>query len=153
MKKAFTLIELLLVVAILGVLAGMVVIRFTGTQGSARDATRRSDLRQYQNALEVYANRNQGLYPSQPSSVAVTSLCGSTVLNIAATCPDDPRVAVTGTPRYQYQSNAAGTNYVLWARLERPNDAGAALNFVVCSNGNVGTALATVTISGGNCPI
>ena len=50
----FTLLELLIVIVILGTLATFVIIRLTGGEKSARDARRRSDLRQYQTVIEAY---------------------------------------------------------------------------------------------------
>lgn len=144
MKKAFTLIELITVVAILGVLGTLVVIRFTGTQSTARDTRRQSDLRQYQSSLEVYANRSNSLYPTQTAAVNVTTLCGT--LNLT-NCPDDPQ----GTNRYRYQSTAGGINYVLWARLERPNSAGNIEFYILCSTGAAGRL--TTAPTSGNCPI
>jgi len=144
MKKAFTLVELLVVVAILGILGTVVIIRFTGTQSTARDTRRQSDLRQYQNALEVYANRSNSLYPIQTAAVNVTTLCGT--LNLT-NCPDDPQA----TNSYRYQSTAGGLNYVLWSRLERPNQAGNIEYFILCSTGQAGKL--TAAPSSGNCPI
>lgn len=148
-NKAFTLVELLVVVAILGALATFAAVRLTGAQTSARDSRRMSDLRQYQNSLEIYASRSNSLYPVRTTTVNIaTALCGTLGLT---NCPTDPNPS--GSSFYSYQTNASGINYVLWARLERPNASGAAENFVLCSNGNVGRVAATVAIAGGNCPI
>jgi len=63
-SRAFTLIELLAVVAIIGVLAALVV----GTVSKIRDAARRStcasNLRQIGAAFQLYAADNRGLYPA-----------------------------------------------------------------------------------------
>jgi len=133
-RSGFTLIELIVVVAILGTLATLVMIRFTGAQSSARDTRRQSDVRQYQNALEVYANRSNSLYPVYASAINVTtsSFC-NTELKLT-NCPDDPQ----GANPYKYQSNASGTEYVVWTRLEKPNTAGNTEYYIVCSNGSVG---------------
>lgn len=144
-NSAFTLIELLIVVAILGALASMVMLTFRGSQASARDARRQSDLKQYQNALEVYANRSNSLYPVQSGGANIsTAMCGT--LNLS-TCPDDPLAA---NP-YRYQSDAGGTAYVLWARLERPNASGNPEFFILCSNGNAGKSETAPTSSA--CPL
>jgi prepilin-type N-terminal cleavage/methylation domain-containing protein len=142
--RAFTLIELLIVVAVLGVLATLVVIRFTGTQSSARDTRRQSDLKQYQNSLEVYANRSGSLYPVQSPAVNVAAIC---VALGVPTCPDDPQ----GTNPYRYQSTASGASYVMWTRLERPNSSGVNEYYILCSNGNVGKSITQP--SSGTCPL
>jgi prepilin-type N-terminal cleavage/methylation domain-containing protein len=55
-KKGFTLIELMVVVAIIGVLAGMVLVSMTGTRSKARDARRLSDFREIGAAQEAAMN-------------------------------------------------------------------------------------------------
>lgn len=62
-KKGFTLIELLIVIAIIGVLATLLMVNFIGVRQRARDAQRKSDLRQIQSALEIYRS-DQGSYPA-----------------------------------------------------------------------------------------
>lgn len=53
MRKGFTLIELLIVITILGVLASVVTFGMIGQQRKARDAQRKSDLKQVKTALEA----------------------------------------------------------------------------------------------------
>ena len=55
-KKGFTLIELLIVISIIGILVTIVSASFVTSQKQARDVQRKSDLKQYQNALENFAN-------------------------------------------------------------------------------------------------
>lgn len=147
--RGFTLIELLVVIAILGSLSAMVLLNFNSQTDKARDVERKSDLKQYQAALEAYANRNNGLYPIQSASgVAVHTLCGTLGLS---GCPQDPQ-AGAGHQNYLYRSDASGTRYVLWAimKIGTPTSA-----FVVCSNGQTGnhpTSTLNVT-SSANCPI
>lgn len=144
----FTLIELLVAIAILGVLGTFAFISFRGSQAAARDSRRQSDLRQYQAALEVYANRSNSFYPVRASTVNITTdLCSTLSLT---NCPADPQASASFF--YRYQSNSSGSSYVLWAQLERPDSTGTAELFVLCSNGKVGKVPASTTISGGACP-
>jgi len=54
--KGFTLIELLVVISIIGVLAGLASFNFQEARERSRDVQRKSDLKQIQNALEIYKN-------------------------------------------------------------------------------------------------
>ncbi|EKD58744.1 MAG: hypothetical protein ACD_56C00059G0002 [uncultured bacterium] len=61
-KKAFTLIELLIVIAIIGVLASTVLINTNGARKRAKDAKRIIEVSQIQSALEMYYAQ-YGRYP------------------------------------------------------------------------------------------
>lgn len=67
-RKGFTLIEMLVVVAIIGLLASVVVVGVGGARQKARDTKRVADLRQIQTYLE--ANYKNGAYPAAISSVS-----------------------------------------------------------------------------------
>ncbi len=62
-SKAFTLIELLVVIAIIGLLSLVVSASINSARVKARDARRLSDIRQIQNALELYYDK-YGRYPT-----------------------------------------------------------------------------------------
>ena len=61
-SDAFTLIEMLIVIVIIGILAAALVPRLQSVQSRARDTKRKADMRQLFNANEVYYNDN-GKYP------------------------------------------------------------------------------------------
>lgn len=136
-NKAFTLIELLIVMAILGVLATFVIVNFTGAQARARDTRRKAEIRQYQTALEVYANANNSLFPSETTAINAVSMCASGGDLEDFSCQDDPHA--TNGWHYMYQSDAAGTEYILWGQIEMQSNSGASAEyFVVCSTGEAG---------------
>jgi prepilin-type N-terminal cleavage/methylation domain-containing protein len=61
-RKAFTLIELLIVIAIIGVLAAALYPTIRGAVASGRDAAREGDINNIITGLEVY-NTTYGTYP------------------------------------------------------------------------------------------
>jgi general secretion pathway protein G len=116
-KKGFTLIELLIVIGIIGVLATLLMVNFVGVRQRARDAQRKSDLRQIQSALEIYRADNSA-YPLSVSGL--NTGCGSASFTYNGTTymskvPCDP----LGTS-YSFTSN--GTAYSIIACLENVND-------------------------------
>ena len=66
-KKGFTLVELLVVVAIIGILAAVSVVALNTARARARDSRRVADVRQMQTALELYYN-DEGTYPASAAS-------------------------------------------------------------------------------------
>src|SRR5581483_8913995 len=79
-QKGFTLIEILIVVAIIAILASVVLVGLGPTQQAGRDARRLSDLREVQNGLELYFAKC-GYYPGP----AVAGSCGSTSWSAVST--------------------------------------------------------------------
>ena len=167
LKSGYTYIEMLVAFLIIGVLAGFGIMVYPGAQMSARDDQRRSDLKQYQTALENFANRNGSYYPSRNTSNYPASDIYTTP-NLCATdlglvqCPADPRwgqtkCAGTLTCNYYYRSNGipsgsvSATRYVLYTRLEHKVDGHYAI-WVVCSNGLSGT-VSTSWSPSNNCPL
>ena len=61
--RGFTVMELIIVIAIIGVLAGILVLSYDGVQANGRDAKRQSDMLSVKSQLEVYFNEN-GTYPT-----------------------------------------------------------------------------------------
>lgn len=164
--SAFTLIELLIAIAIVGVLAAFVMNTFPSAQGRARDSQRQSDIKQYQTALEIYANNNNGSFPTRTTAVAPSALCGAgNPLSSLTNCPVDPTNgndtcgSGSGTCSYVYRyvtnpgAGGFSTQYALWARLRRPsNTPPTNLFFIVCSNGRAGTST-TAPTSAAVCPL
>ena len=67
-KQGFTLIELLVVIAIIGVLATLLIANFNATRSRARDAQRKSDIRNLATALRLYYN-DFGEYPQGAGTI------------------------------------------------------------------------------------
>ncbi len=108
-KKAFTLLELLIVIIILGVLSSFITSNFFTSLKKGRDARRKGDLEQIQRALELYYE-DKRIYPTEISfgqSLTDTET-GKIYMN---KIPNDP----SGNS-YHYESD--GTYYKLYACLE-----------------------------------
>ncbi len=81
-EKGFTLPELLVVIAIIIVLSTIILASLTSARAKARDARRLSDMRQIQNALELYRVK-YATYPAAPSTYGENTASDSTWDNSA----------------------------------------------------------------------
>ncbi len=74
-NKGFTIVELLIVIVVIGILAGLVITTYNGIQQKARNTERTTDLKTFQSQLEAYY-ANTGKYPSN------TDLGGTSATNL-----------------------------------------------------------------------
>jgi len=120
-RRAFTLIELLLVIGIIAILASIVIVAINPTKqlGDARNAQRRSDVNTILNAVYQYAIDNNGLLPNStgtaPIPATAEEICCTGVATDAAcdlltgvflagdlegtyvvAIPGDPQESITG---------------------------------------------------------
>ena len=101
-KKGFTLLEILVVIGIIMVLVGMMTASYSTAQKKARDAKRKSDLKEIQNAMEQYYSVCSYKYPT---AISGGIICLSPSTAIMPTVPVDPL-----TTPYVHNPNTA-TNY------------------------------------------
>lgn len=126
-SNGFTLIEILVAIAIIGILAAIGLGSFTSSRRNARDSRRLGDVKTIMNALEQYFNDNNEQYPANTPALVTAGLLDR--------APADPRVP-SGCTDYIYAPNASSTSYTLDYSLERiSNNAIGALN-----TGTVGCA-------------
>lgn len=157
-KNGFTLLELIVVMAIIGILSTMMIGNFVVSQQRARDAKRKNDLVQIQRALEQYIN-DKGTYPAESSGKIVG--CGSNPASPVACewggefslglspktiymiqLPEDIRTGYS----YTYRTNSGATAYQLFLALENDEDKDIAdYSFVTC-----GTQPCTYGVSSSN---
>ena len=148
-KSAFTLIELLIVISIIGLLAALTLASYSGAQAKARDGIRKSDLAQIKRALELvkadcygnawYPNLTDGqIQTGSTLTVYLAQTTGNEYMNpvpkdptnstpqIYAYTPDSLNVS-TGTQPCPSSTGVANSvqgtrNYTLSTKLERTND-------------------------------
>lgn len=135
--KAFTLVELLIVIAIIAILTVAFLPGALQAPAKARDAGRQKAVRDISAAVEAYIAENNGTIPSadvsncfisslviasnfnplpidpKPQTVAANTSCGNAAANAGSSTP--------GANKYLYMTRPAGvspTYYVVGARLE-----------------------------------
>jgi len=110
-KSAFTLLELLVVISIIGLLSTLAVVALSSSRTKARDAKRVTEVNQMVKAIELYYDK-KGYYPEYTTSLrcnSSTSLTGLVAENIMAFIPVDPKNTSTA-PRYCYEYLGMGTS-------------------------------------------
>lgn len=99
-EKGFTLIEIVLVLAIAGLLMVIVFLAVSGAQKSRRDTQRKNDLSRVAAQMENYASNTNGNYPASQGAFN-TAMTGAYALSNG----NDP---LTGNP-YTYANLVAPT--------------------------------------------
>lgn len=89
MRKGFTLIELMIVIAVIAILIGIALPRFRGMQVEGLIAQAKGELRTMQTAVESYYIHNNNSYPATTSEVLETALASATP-SIIDHVPIDP---------------------------------------------------------------
>jgi prepilin-type N-terminal cleavage/methylation domain-containing protein len=128
--RAFTIVELIVVIVIIAILASITAAVYKGTQSRARDAKRLTDFNSIEKGLGIYKARN-GVFPASapnPGSATWEISSDPNFLASLASVMQGPTMrdpTNTGTYTYYYHTFAAGTYgcpaaagpfYVLWFR-------------------------------------
>lgn len=93
-SKAFTIVEIVIVISVIGILAAITVVGYNGYQERARTAAAIAGVDQAADLLEAYQLKNGGLYPTSLATAGVSD---------------------TGSVTYQYTRIAGGANYCVTA--------------------------------------
>lgn len=107
MQRAFTLLELLIVVGLIGILISVGTVAYTAAQKKSRDSRRKSDLKAVQNALEQYYADNLNKYG--------TSFNPGTGY-LPGGIPNDPKTGIAYNTTYG--ATITDTSYCLCTALE-----------------------------------
>lgn len=96
-QSGFTIVELLIVIVIIGILAALVIVAYTGIQNRARDTQYQTDAQAIQKKAEAFAAENgNGAYPtsagnfsgdlaSLPTGITVFFRASGTPTNVVTT--------------------------------------------------------------------
>lgn len=115
MKKAFSLIELMVTIAIIGILASLITINLQSAKVKGRDAKRKADIEALSSALEIYYAQNKA-YPT------ATEFKSKIYPAYISSWPVDPKPSSEAFPSgyvYYYTANEDGSRYIVDAKLER----------------------------------
>ena len=128
-KKGFTVIELLLVIAIIGLIASVLIVTLSEARAQARDAKRKIEVDTIRKAIEFYYIE----YNRYPKKTKWASLEEDPILDTGErfseavgewlpTIPKDPlwgQTKETGEPySYQYKTNPDATEYKIHVKME-----------------------------------
>jgi prepilin-type N-terminal cleavage/methylation domain-containing protein len=133
-QTGFTLIELIITVAIIGILASIVMVSLTNAQKDARDARRKAELANVATALNLYyidngtfaiANAGSGgtgwFNYNYGASLGSVASALKTLGYMSGEALDPSGIAVAdGVTQAGYMIYADTTGFTLWADLERP---------------------------------
>jgi prepilin-type N-terminal cleavage/methylation domain-containing protein len=135
-KFGFTLIELLVVISIIGILATLVAANLNSARSRARDAQRKSDMRNVGTALRLYYN-DKATYPTYPAQFAFGAEFISGTTTYMDMVPNDPLYNANDSPpiQYVYVRDEDGDGFTLKACLENASDSqGIAASGITCSS-------------------
>lgn len=138
-QSGFTIVELLIVIVVIGILAALVLVTFSGVQQKARNTERTTDIKAVASHLETY-NAEKGYYPEvgdmNTASFLSTELKG---LDPASTC--DPKATGTNNdvknPPCNFTQTALTTNGQYYYNPSPAN----------CDNGDPTTQCTSFTLS------
>lgn len=111
LKKAFTLLEMLVVIGIIAVLVGMVTSSYSTAQKKARDAKRQADLKAFQNALEQCYSVNSYSYPTISGN-------NTTSVSIDCSAVNGPILTITDPTTSKFTVSRTVSTYTVSITLE-----------------------------------
>lgn len=123
MKRGFTLIEILVVIAIIGILASILFVAFGGAKDKARDAQRKGEISQFGRFLTLGCftpNAGPGQYDLVPLASELATKYPQ-YAQMISNIPKDPKSGSATVSGYTYVVDGSG-KCVLYANLESENE-------------------------------
>jgi general secretion pathway protein G len=123
-KNAFTMIELLVVVAIIGILSALIIVGMSSLTQDARDAKRKDEIDTVRKAIWSQSSMGSKGYPVETSWCCLgktgncTTLTSALVPDFLGKLPQDPSYSSSNCEHcYMYKSD--GTTFDLYTKLEK----------------------------------
>ena len=101
LESAFTLVELLLVIVILGILAAVAIPQFSDSSNEAKASTMQTNLAVMRNAVEYYRANHGGKYPGYPAAGGAPT-AAEVANQLTLVSKADGSSAAVGTAGYPY---------------------------------------------------
>jgi len=133
-ERGFTLIELMIVVAIIAILAGILIPNFVNARSQAQTAACESNLRAIATALELYYADNQ-VYPTASAAAVQPSLLTANGVAYLNNTPKDPAAQSSNATYSLTTAQATGGSPASYT--------------IVCPGVHTGSTLAKVPLVGG----
>ncbi len=125
-NDAFTLVELLVSIAVIATIIGLALPNFLGARSRARDARRKGELNQVKTALQLYYN-DYKVYPPAGSG-------GVGKLNYIAGCGSNGATLCPATCSVAFAAGATGCNTVYMSKF--PGELGTSMFYYQVSSGD-----------------
>jgi prepilin-type N-terminal cleavage/methylation domain-containing protein len=123
-KKGFTLIELMIVIAIIAILAAILVPNFLRARAQGQLTACQSNVKNIGTALEMYSVDYGGRYPTAIGTGAAVNAAFKSYMAKIPECP-----ASGGTDDYGYQQYTNPHGYVTWCKVGPHTTVGSPVGF------------------------